>query len=334
MPKPTSSNIILAENLTKRFGTFTAVNGVNFSVTKGECFGLLGPNGAGKTSIARMIFGFSPLSDGKLMVLDKDIRTDARKIKAQLGVVAQEDNLDPELTVRENLLVYATYFSIPPSTASKRTTEILEFMDLSSKADSVVEELSGGMKRRLTLGRALINEPKLLILDEPTTGLDPYARHMVWQRLRRLKENGTTMLLTTHYLEEASQLCDRLIIINHGNILDEGTPSSLIESYVGQSALELIVDPEWHNQIIDWCSPLLKTSQQIGNTLILYSERGQAMTEKLMPFFVQNMISPSFQRLRATNLEDVFLKLTGKTLETSDLESDFSKQGGYADDKS
>lgn len=322
------SNVIHAENLTKRFGTFTAVNGVNFSVSRGECFGLLGPNGAGKTSIASMIFGFSPLTEGKLLVLGQDIETEARKIKSQLGVVAQDDNLDPELTVRENLLVYATYFSIQPSTAFQRSTDILDFMDLSAKANSVVQELSGGMKRRLTIGRALINQPELLILDEPTTGLDPYARHIVWQRLKQLKEKGTTMLLTTHYLEEASQLCDRLMIINAGKILDEGTPINLIESHVGQFALELEVEDQWYNQIEQWCFPLLKTSQQIGNTLILYSEQGQPLMDKITTFFAVNKITPSYQRLRSTNLEDVFLKLTGKTLETSASETDFLEHGG------
>ncbi len=327
MANHTLSKVIHAENLTKRFGTFTAVNGVNFSVSPGECFGLLGPNGAGKTTIASMIFGFSPLTDGKLLVLGQDIETEARKIKAQLGVVSQDDNLDPELTVRENLLVYATYFSIQPSTAFLRSIEILDFMDLSGKANSVVQELSGGMKRRLTIGRALINQPELLILDEPTTGLDPYARHMVWQRLRQLKEKGTTMLLTTHYLEEASQLCDRLMIINAGSILAEGTPFHLIESHVGQTAIELEIETQWYSQIEHWCSSLLKTSQQIGNTLILYSEQGQALTDRMTTFFANNNITPTYQRLRPTNLEDVFLKLTGKTLDTSDKTD--SAQGVY-----
>jgi len=329
VPDNSMTKAILAENLTKRFGTFTAVNEVNFSVFRGECFGLLGPNGAGKTSIARMIFGFSPLTNGKLLVFGKDIQTEARKIKAKLGVVAQEDNLDPELTVKENLLVYATYFGIPPSAALQRTTDILSFMDLSAKINSIVDELSGGMKRRLTIGRALINQPELLILDEPTTGLDPYARHMVWQRLRQLKEKGTTMLLTTHYLEEASQLCDRLIIINDGNILAEGTPSALIESYVGHSALELETDNSKYTEIEHWCSPLLKTSQNIGNTLILYSDQGQNLVDRLTTFLGNNRLTPSYQRLRPTNLEDVFLKLTGKTLETGDLQSDISEEGGY-----
>ncbi len=330
MANDTKNKVIHAKNLTKCFGTFTAVNGVNFSVSRGECFGLLGPNGAGKTSIASMIFGFSPLTEGKLLVLGQDIETEARKIKAQLGVVAQDDNLDPELTVRENLLVYATYFSIQPATAFQRSADILDFMDLSAKADSVVQELSGGMKRRLTIGRALINQPELLILDEPTTGLDPYARHIVWQRLRQLKEKGTTMLLTTHYLEEASQLCDRLMIINAGSILAEGTPFNLIETHVGQFALELEIEAQWYNKIEQWCSPLLKTSQKIGNTLILFSDQGQALTDKITTFFANNKIIPSYQRLRPTNLEDVFLKLTGKTLDTSDPhETVPTEHGGY-----
>ena len=332
MKEDTRSKVIYARDLTKRFGSFTAVDKVNFSVFQGECFGLLGPNGAGKTSIARMIFGFSPLSDGELMVLGQDIRSDARKIKARIGVVAQEDNLDPELTVRANLLVYGTYFNIPRSVASERTTDILKFMDLSDKTDAVVEELSGGLKRRLTIGRSLINQPNLLILDEPTTGLDPYARHMVWQRLRKLKEKGTTMLLTTHYLEEASQLCDRLLIINDGKILDEGTPTYLIETHVGRYASELEIEQRWFSQIINWCSPVLKTYQQIGNTLILYTEQNDELIDRLMSFFIKHKISPGYQRVRPTNLEDVFLILTGRTLDSEKQESDLIYSGGLKDE--
>lgn len=315
MPVDIKSEIISAHNLTKRFGAFTAVKEVNFSVYRGECFGLLGPNGAGKTSIARMIFGFSPLTSGRLLVLNRDITTEAREIKAFLGVVAQDDNLDPELTVRENLLVYASYFRLPRSVARKRAAEILDFMDLTEKSDALVQELSGGLKRRLTIGRALINKPELLILDEPTTGLDPYARHIVWQRLRKLKENGTTMLLTTHYLEEASQLCDRLIVINKGSILDEGSPQTLIERHVGITAMELAVEPQWHEAMLDNCSPWLKAYQYIGENLILYSEKGQVLADKINKFLAKHGIVASYQRIRPTNLEDVFLKLTGKTLD-------------------
>jgi len=309
------SQAVMAQSLTKRFGTFTAVDCVTFSVNQGECFGLLGPNGAGKTSIASMIFGFSPITEGTLSVLDHDIQTAARQIKARLGVVAQEDNLDPELTVKENLLVYANYFRLTRSLAESRAEEILEFMDLKEKAGAVVDTLSGGMKRRLTIGRALINRPEMLILDEPTTGLDPYARHRVWQKLRQLKENGTTMLLTTHYLEEASQLCDRLIVLNHGRILVEGTPHQLIADHVGSFALEASIEVQWHPQILDWSTPWLKTSQRIGDDLILYSDQGQELAENLALKIAHAHLPIRYQRLRPTHLEDVFLKLTGETLD-------------------
>lgn len=253
------TKIVSAQKLTKKFGEFPAVKGIDFTVNRGECFGLLGPNGAGKTSIVKMIYGFSPISSGELYVLGENVMHKARYIKAKIGVVAQEDNLDPELTVRDNLLVYASYFRLNKAVAKRRTEEVLEFMSLQEKAFDIVEHLSGGLKRRLTIGRALINEPELLILDEPTTGLDPYARHLVWQRLRKLKENGTTMILTTHYLEEASQLCDRLIIIHRGQILEAGTPNELIERHVGQIAIELGIDSKWHDSIC----PLKKHSLSI-----------------------------------------------------------------------
>lgn len=315
MPDSSATQAISARNLVKRFGDFTAVDSVSFSVAQGECFGLLGPNGAGKTSIARMIIGFSPLTEGSLLVLGQDIRKSARVIKARLGVVAQEDNLDPELTVKENLLVYANYFGIPRAEARTRAEEILTFMDLSAKSEAIVDELSGGLKRRLTIGRALINRPELLILDEPTTGLDPYARHLVWHKLRQLKEKGTTMLLTTHYLEEASQLCDRLIIISRGRIVVEGRPEALIEEHVGSFSLEIGIDPQWHETVLAWSAPYLKTFQRIEDNLFLYSDQGQALVENLTPKTADHPLPLSYQRLRPTNLEDVFLKLTGETLQ-------------------
>lgn len=312
-----NSPVILIENATKRYGRFTAVNQVSFAVSEGECCGLLGPNGAGKTSLARMIFGFSPLTEGKITVLGQDIRTQTRQIKARLGVVAQEDNLDPELTVRNNLLVYASYFSLDRSLAQERADEILRFMDLTEKANAIVDDLSGGMKRRLTIGRALINRPELLILDEPTTGLDPRARHLVWQRLRRLKENGTTMLLTTHYLEEASQLCDQLIIINHGNIIEQGAPAELIAKHVGRDAVELKVDPQFHPAILDWSIPWYKTHQRIDDNLVVYSTQGDQLFKYLTSQFAAQHMPVKFQRLRPTHLEDVFFILTGETLDSS-----------------
>lgn len=319
--------VIKAQNLTKRFSDFTAVNNISFSVHKGECYGLLGPNGAGKTSIARMIFGFSPITNGTLSVLNMDIRKDARQIKHHIGVVAQEDNLDPELTVLQNLLVYSSYFSIPSNAAYKKAQEILDFMGLAAKSDSVVEELSGGMKRRLTIGRALINQPDLLILDEPTTGLDPYARHMVWQKLRKLKESGTTMLLTTHYLEEASQLCDRLLILNHGQIVEEGVPQNLICSHVGRFALEIGIAPNYHKDILAESASFSKTHQLVGDDLVIYSDDRNALAKILPAQLAAKLLPVVSQKLRETNLEDVFFKLTGENL-SGEEESHSENSGG------
>lgn len=307
---------IEAQHLTKRFGAFTAVHDVDFSVKPGECFGLLGPNGAGKSSIAKMIYAFSPISAGELKVLGEDIERFPRAIKARLGVVAQEDNLDPELSVRDNLLIYAGYFRLSKKEASRRADEILHFMDLERKSLAIVETLSGGQKRRLTIGRALINEPELLILDEPTTGLDPFARHLVWQRLRKLKEAGTTMFLTTHYLEEASQLCDRLIILHQGEIVEEGTPSELVERHVGSEALELGVRPELRQRFKDWGEPFSKGFHEFGDDFVIFTEHGERLAQELRSRAAKEGISLSYQRLRPTHLEDVFLKLTGETLGT------------------
>ncbi|KJS01242.1 MAG: ABC transporter [Peptococcaceae bacterium BRH_c4a] len=308
-------DVISVESLVKRFGDFEAVKGIDFSVTRGECFGLLGPNGAGKTSIVKMIYGFSPITSGKLEVFGEDIMLRARSIKSRIGVVPQEDNLDPELSVLDNLLVYAGYFRIEKHTARQRAMEIMDFMDLSEKSAQVVGDLSGGMKRRLTMGRALINRPELLILDEPTTGLDPYARHMVWQRLRRLKEAGTTMLLTTHYLEEASQLCDRLIIIHRGEIMEQGTPVGLIDRHVGKEALILGGDHLLRESLSAGLTELIKASHILGDDLVLFTDHGRVLAERVGERARELGITLDYHRLRPTNLEDVFLKLTGETLD-------------------
>lgn len=314
---------IKAYKLTKRFGSLTAVNAIDFSVDWGECFGLLGPNGAGKTSTVKMIYGFSPLTSGKLYVLGEDIMAKARETKSFLGVVSQEDNLDPELTVRENLLVYAGYFRLSREVARTRADEILSFMGLEDKAGEVVENLSGGLKRRLTIGRALINQPQLLILDEPTTGLDPYARRLVWQRLRQLKENGTTMLLTTHYLEEASQLCDRLLILHHGEILEQGSPAERVQKHVGREALELGFSQESKitkdlvATFLKWGGPLVKSHQVLGNDLIIFTQQGEFLSAKIKKQAAAAEIPLANQRLRPTTLEDVYLKLTGELLDTA-----------------
>ena len=224
-----ATSLIHARGLTKRFGNFTAVDHIDFDVHAGEAFGFLGPNGAGKTSTMRMIGCASPVSDGELRVLDMSPRLDASRIKARLGVVPQQDNLDTEITVRENLLMYARYFDIPRHDAQKRADELLDFVELTDRAGAQVEPLSGGMKRRLTIARALVNDPELILLDEPTTGLDPQARHVVWERLYQLKRRGATLLLTTHYMDEAERLCDRLVVMDKARIVAEGSPRALIE---------------------------------------------------------------------------------------------------------
>ncbi|ATW24822.1 ABC transporter [Candidatus Formimonas warabiya] len=309
-----SRTIVAAQNLEKKFGDFPAVKGVNFEVYRGECFGLLGPNGAGKTSIAKMIYGFSPVTSGTLEVFGADIRVSARKAKARIGVVPQEDNLDPDLSVTENLLIYAGYFKINRQEAKKRVQDILAFMELSDKADAVVDHLSGGLKRRLTIGRALINQPELLILDEPTTGLDPYARHLVWQRLRKLKEAGTTLLLTTHYLEEAHQLCDRLLVIYRGEILDHGTPLELMKRHVGKEALELEIDSSLEGSLTENSGELILARQRLGDDLVFFTNEGEELVRRLQANAERWGIMIHYSRLRPTNLEDVFLKLTGESL--------------------
>ncbi|MCL5056569.1 MAG: ABC transporter ATP-binding protein [Actinobacteria bacterium] len=309
-----TEQIVTARGLVKKFGDFPAVKGIDFTVTGGECFGLLGPNGAGKSSVVRMIHGFSPVTGGRLEVFGKDIMAGSRDIKARIGVVPQDDNLDPELTVRQNLVVYAGYFRMKRDMAEKRAEEILSFMDLSEKSGHVVEHLSGGQKRRLTIGRALINQPDLLILDEPTTGLDPHARRMVWQRLRRLKETGTTMILTTHYLEEASQLCDRLIVLHRGSILEEGAPAELVDRHVGRHALELGLDPGHMGTLAEGLDGLIKSRQVLGDEMVLFTDQGRELAAKVSGRAEEMDIVINRQMLRQSNLEDVFLKLTGETL--------------------
>ena len=235
-------DIVIAENLHKHYDGIIAVRNVNFKIRDRECFGFLGPNGAGKTSLVKMIYGFSPVTSGKLTVFGMDVKSNIRDIKRLLGVVSQDNNLDSDLKVIQNLLVYASFFGIEMRLARERAEELLEFFGLTEKTDQTVDSLSGGMKRRLTIARALINKPDLLILDEPTTGLDPQARHMVWQRLRFLKEQGVTLILTTHYMEEASQLCDRLVIMDMGEILVEGSPQKLVADYIEETSGQQIHD--------------------------------------------------------------------------------------------
>ncbi len=304
------NNVIEARGLVKEYNGRRAVKGVEFTVRSKECFGLLGPNGAGKTSIAKMIYCFSPVTAGSLFVLGMDVRIKSREIKSRLGVVSQENNLDTDLNVIENLLVYGGFFNIPKKQLLLRAKELLEFFSLSQYQDEKVDKLSGGMKRRLTIARALINSPEILILDEPTTGLDPQARHLVWQRLRRLKEQGVTLLLNTHYMEEAENLCDYLLIIDEGIILEGGKPRELTEKHIGKEVLELRHGAELLDDILKTDSDNIKGYLVVGDSLFIYATNGYDLTESL-----KSLSNGSSQLiLRQSNLEDVFLKLTGRGL--------------------
>ncbi|MCL6635758.1 MAG: ABC transporter ATP-binding protein [Peptococcaceae bacterium] len=303
-------SVITARNLVKEYRGRPAVKGISFSVRPQECFGLLGPNGAGKSSTAKMIYCFSPVTSGTLLVLGMDVTKKAREIKSRIGVVAQDNNLDTELTVIENILVYASFFKITGRVALQRAKELLEFFELASYQDERVETLSGGMKRRLTIARAMVNQPEILILDEPTTGLDPQARHLVWQRLRRLKEKGVTLLLTTHYMDEAAHLCDRLVIIDNGVILEEGSPRELVKRHVGDEVLEIGRGAEVLDRVLEAAADGIRGHLVIGDTLFLYPSDGQALMESLRPLSRRF----SHQMLRPASLEDVFLKLTGRGL--------------------
>lgn len=314
------SAVVVAKDLVKRYGDFTAVNGINFSVEQGECFGFLGPNGAGKSSTVKMIYCFSPVTSGELLVLGEKVGGAAREIKRRLGVVAQDDNLDPDLTVRENLLVFSTYFNISKQEATSRADELLNFFSLTEKADTQVEKLSGGMKRRLAIARALINRPELLILDEPTTGLDPQARHMVWQKLRHLQEQGVTLILTTHYLDEASQLCDRLMILDRGEILEAGSPRALVAKHIGREVLELELEYPSLQKLQDVLannsfSQVLNGQLVVGDSLFLFTDDGTGLSETLRPYLKSMAAHCTRKFLRQATLEDVFLKLTGRGLD-------------------
>uniref|UniRef100_UPI00272E62B3 ABC transporter ATP-binding protein n=1 Tax=Geoalkalibacter sp. TaxID=3041440 RepID=UPI00272E62B3 len=260
--------ILDAEALEKAYGAFKAVDGLSFRVTRGECFGLLGPNGAGKTTTIRMLYGYSPLDGGRLRVFGRDMPTDLRHIKQRMGICQQEDNLDPDLSVRENLLVYARYFDLPREPARARADELLRFFALDHRAGANIRELSGGMKRRLMLARSLINRPELLILDEPTTGLDPQSRHQVWQRLEDLKQGGLTILLTTHYMDEAARLCDRLVIVDRGKVLVEGAPAALIATHVGREVIEISQPGEG---LRDFLRRRACPFEDLGNRLVVYN---------------------------------------------------------------
>ena len=304
--------LIHARGLVKRFGELVAVDAVDFDLKRGEAFGFLGPNGAGKTSTMRMIGCVSPVTDGTLRVLGLDPAKDGVEIRGRLGVVPQEDSLDLELTVRENIVVYGRYFGLPRSVLRERADELLEFVELSDRADDRVEPLSGGMKRRLTIARSLINEPEVLLLDEPTTGLDPQARHVVWDRLYRLKRRGVTLLLTTHYMDEAEQLCDRLVVMDKGRIVAEGSPRELIERYSTREVVELRFadDDGQPDDLGYWTDGLVTRVEPLPDRVLLYTDSGDAAAHGIH----ERGLVPDSVLVRRSTLEDVFLHLTGRTL--------------------
>ncbi|MEU6409045.1 ABC transporter ATP-binding protein [Microbispora sp. NPDC046933] len=304
--------LIYARGLVKRFGEFTAVNGIDLEVAPGEAFGFLGPNGAGKSSTMRMIGCVSTPSAGELRILGMDAVHDGPRIRARLGVCPQLDNLDPDLTVRENLVTYARYFGLSRAESRRRADELLEFVQLGDRANGKVEPLSGGMKRRLTIARAMVNEPDLVLLDEPTTGLDPQARHLLWERLFRLKQRGTTLVLTTHYMDEAEQLCDRLVVMDGGRIVAEGSPRSLIETYSTAEVVELRLPgmPEAGSRYAAALEGVGKRVDPLPDRVLVYVDDGDAALAEIQ----RRGLEPSSVLVRRSTLEDVFLHLTGRTL--------------------
>ncbi len=314
MPPPNDSpaHLVEAHSLTKRFGGFVAVDGVDFEIGPGEAFGFLGPNGAGKTSTMRMIGCVSPVSGGTLRVLGLDPARDGPAIRARLGVVPQEDSLDLELTVLDNILIYGRYFDLPRDLVRERADELLDFVHLSDRRDSKVDPLSGGMKRRLTIARALVNQPELLLLDEPTTGLDPQARHLVWDRLYRLKQRGVTLVLTTHYMDEAEQLCDRLVIMDRGLIVAEGSPRDLIEKHATREVVEVRFDTDAEQaDALPKLSSIGERIEALADRVLVYTHDGDETVAKIMA----DELRPVATLVRRGSLEDVFLILTGRTLE-------------------
>ncbi|MDY0383386.1 ATP-binding cassette domain-containing protein [Trichlorobacter sp.] len=300
------SAVIETSNLRKSFGSFVAVDGISLSVQPGECFGLLGPNGAGKTTTIRMLYGFTPRDSGSLRLFDTDCDGAWRQLKGRIGICQQDNNLDPDLTVRENLEVFAAYFNLPQAVVRQRVASLLQFISLEGREQAGVRDLSGGMMRRLVLARALINEPQLLILDEPTTGLDPQSRHQLWSRLDELKARGLTTLLTTHYMDEAQRLCDRLVIMDQGKILVEGAPRDLIRQHVGDSVIEVVAACEGlRRMILERGLP----HEDLGQRLVIYSGNGEALYRELLAEHCREGCM-----LRPATLEDVFLRLTGREL--------------------
>jgi lipooligosaccharide transport system ATP-binding protein len=306
--------MISARGLRKSFGDFEAVKGIDVEVRRGEAFGFLGPNGAGKSSTMRMIAAVSPVSGGELRILGMDPAVDGPAIRGRLGVCPQEDNLDVELNVRDNLYIYGRYFGLPKAEVNERVDELLDFVQLTEKASSKVEDLSGGMKRRLTIARSLVNRPDLLLLDEPTTGLDPQARHVLWDRLFRLKQSGVTLVITTHYMDEAEQLCDRLVVMDKGMIVAEGSPLDLIRQHSTREVAELrfgvAEQGETHDALAEKVADLGDRVEVLPDRLLVYSEDGDGVIAQVH----ERGLHPVATLVRRSTLEDVFLRITGRTL--------------------
>ena len=306
----TQESTLVARGLKKSYANFEAVKGVDFEVYRGECFGFLGPNGAGKTTTMKMIYGAAVPTGGELRVAGLDVRRDEREVKRRIGVVPQENNLDEDLKVKENLLVFGRYFDLPRKVVRRRAEELLEFVQLSERGDAQVEHLSGGMKRRLLIARALINDPDLVVLDEPTTGLDPQARHLVWDKLRELTSQDKTLVLTTHYMDEAAQLCDRLCIMEGGRFIAEGAPRALINEHVSPEVLEFRADPDTLEKLAPLVEGLSDGTDRVGEALLVHTSDSEAVTRRIKGAGV----TVEHTLHRQATLEDVFLKLTGRRL--------------------
>jgi len=302
--------MIVAKGLTKIYGDFKAVDGIDFTVHRGESFGLLGPNGAGKSTTMKMIASTSQRTSGELLILGKDPNQHGPEIRAHLGVVPQQDNLDRELKVWENLMVYGRYFGLSRKWLKGKIEELLEFAQLVEKRNNKVEELSGGMKRRLTIARGLVNEPEILMLDEPTTGLDPQARHILWDRLFRLKELGVTLVITTHYMDEAEQLCDRLMVMDKGKIMAEGSPAELIKKYSSKEVLEVRFGSDNNATVAKQIEGIGERLEILPDRILVYTDNGEKALEKI----VKKGLQPMTSLVRRSSLEDVFLRLTGRSL--------------------
>ncbi len=305
-----SEPVIRAKNIVKKYDEFVAVDGISFEVQRGESFGLLGPNGAGKSTTMKMIAAVSTRTSGSLEVLGMDPNTDGPAIRSQLGVVPQEDNLDQELRVRENLLTYGRFFGMSRAEVATRADELLEFAQLTDRANSKVEPLSGGMKRRLTIARSLMNDPQMLLLDEPTTGLDPQARHILWDRLFRLKERGTTLVLTTHYMDEAEQLSDRIVVVDKGAIMAEGSPAQLIRQYSSREVLEVRYGSDKNASVAKKIADIGERQEILPDRILIYSDNG----ERDLAEITKRGHHPTTSLVRRSSLEDVFLRLTGRSL--------------------